>query len=363
MAKEPRRILFFVEGEPRHGLSPASRLRAYQYAPLFAAARIDCHYLPSHPPKYFHGWYGLNRLRHTARPIYRVIVLCGWLGMCLTRLWQIRRVRPTDVVILQRDFLPNSWSFLEKRLARRSRHLVFDFDDAILEQNPDKIRMILGSAQRVIVSTPYLAEQVAPFNPNVTVIPTPVDTDSLKPAPQPRASAEPIIGWIGTSGNLPYLNSIGDVFRKLAATSRFRLRIVSNRIYASEYPQLPPALLETVEWRLEDESAQLQGFDIGIMPLDPGPWCLGKAGFKLLQYMAAGLPVVASPVGFNRDLVRHGVNGFLANSPEEWERYLSQLLNDRDLRHRMGQQGRHLVEKEFSLRPTFAKLLRVIDSA
>ena len=113
----------------------------------------------------------------------------------------------------------------------------------------------------------------------------------------------------------------------------------------------------------EDETARLQGFDIGIMPLDAGPWCLGKAGFKLLQYMAAGLPVVASPVGFNRELVRHGVNGFLADSAEEWERYLTQLLNDRDLRRRMGQQGRQLVEKEFSLRPMFAKLLGVIDSA
>jgi glycosyltransferase involved in cell wall biosynthesis len=355
--------MFFAEGEPRHGLSPASRLRAYQYAPLFAAEGIDCHYLPSHPPKYFHGAYWLSRLRHNARWVYRVIVLCGWIFMCVTRLWQMRRVRPQDIVVLQRDFLPNSWSFLEKRLMRRTGHLVFDLDDAILEQNPQKIRMILGQARRVIVSTPYLAQQVAPFNPNVAVIPTPVDTDSIKPAPQPHAAAEPVIGWIGTSGNLVYLKSIGDVFRKMAENCRFRLRIVSNRTYASEYPKLPPGILETVDWRLEDETAQLQGFDIGIMPLDPGPWCLGKGGFKLLQYMAAGLPVVASPVGFNRELIRHGVNGFLAGSAEEWEQYLSQLLSDRDLRRRMGQQGRQLVEKEFSLRPTFAKLLRVIDSA
>jgi glycosyltransferase involved in cell wall biosynthesis len=361
---EHRRILFFVEGEPRYGLSPASRLRAYQYAPLFTLEGIDCQYLPSHPPKYFHGRHWLNWLRHHARWIYRGIVLCGWICMCVTRLWQMRRVRPDDIVVLQRDFLPNSWSFLEKRLARRTEHLVFDLDDAILEQNPHKIPMLLRYARRVIVSTPYLSEQVRPFNPNVTVIPTPVDTDSIKPAPQsPAPSAEPVIGWIGTSGNLTYVRSIEDVFRKMAATSRFRVRIVSNPVCASEYPKLPPEIMETTEWRLDDETAQLQGFDIGIMPLDPGPWTVGKAGFKLLQYMAAGLPVVASPVGFNRELVQHGVNGFLADSPEEWERYLLQLLNDPDLRRRMGQQGRQLVEKEFSLRPTFAKLLHVIDSA
>jgi glycosyltransferase involved in cell wall biosynthesis len=114
---------------------------------------------------------------------------------------------------------------------------------------------------------------------------------------------------------------------------------------------------------LPDETTQLQGFDIGIMPLDRGPWTLGKAGFKLLLYMAAGLPVVASPVGFNRNLVQHGVNGFLADTAEEWEQYLSQLLNDPDLRRRMGQEGRRLVENEYSLRPTFAKLLQVVDSA
>ena len=103
---ERRRILFFVEGEPQHGLSPASRLRAYQYAPLFAAAGIDCQYLPSRPPKYFHSFYWLRWLRHNARWIYRVIVLCGWIFMCVTRLWQMRRVRPTGHRHLAARFPP-----------------------------------------------------------------------------------------------------------------------------------------------------------------------------------------------------------------------------------------------------------------
>jgi len=359
---EQRRILFFVEGEPRRGLSPASRLRAYQYAPLFAEAGVDCHYLASHPPKYFHNRYWLNWLRHRARWVYRGLLLGGWCLMCLTRCWQIHRVRPDDVVVLQRDFLPNPWLFLEKQLARRSTWLIFDIDDAILEQNPRKIPTVLGLAQRVIVATPYLRAQVVSLNPNVTVIPTPVDVDSIKPAPHPHASTPPVIGWIGTSGNFVYVKSIEEVFRQLAKTTPFRLRIVSNRVHVSDYPNLPRNMMETVEWRLEDETLLLQGFDIGIMPLHHVPWCLGKAGFKLLQYMAAGLPVVASPVGFNCELVQHGVNGFLADSPAEWQECLSRLLQDPALRLRMGEQGRQLVVKEYSLRPAFARFLNVINS-
>jgi glycosyltransferase involved in cell wall biosynthesis len=359
---ERQRILFFVEGEPRRGLSPASRVRAYQYAPLFAAAGVDCRYLASHPPKYFHNRYWLNWLRYHARWLYRGLVLGGWCLMCVTRLWQIRRVRPKDIVVLQRDFLPNPWVFLEKRLARRTRRLIFDLDDAILEQNPGKIPTVLGLAQKVIVSTPHLRDQVVSFNPNVSVNPTPVDVDSITPAPKKHSPAPPVIGWIGTSSNLVYLKSIEEVFRQLARTSSFRLRIVSNRVHGSNYPNLPRDMMETVEWRLEDETALLQGFDIGIMPLHHAPWCLGKAGFKLLQYMAAGLPVVASPVGFNCELVQHGVNGFLADSPAEWQECLSRLLQDPALRLRMGEQGRQLVEKEFSLRPAFARFQNVIDS-
>lgn len=356
---ESRRILFFVEGEPRHGLSPAARLRAYQYAPFFAAAGWSCVFLPSHPPKYFHNRYGLKRLRARARWLYQLALLGGWGLMCVTRLWQFRRVRRADVVVLQRPLLPTAAVFLEKRLARRNRHLIFDVDDAILELHAGQAQTILRLARRVVVATPYLRGQVEPFNPNVAVVATPVDPDAIKPSAR-RANDCPVIGWIGTSGNLPYLQPLAPVLRRLAATHRFRFRLVCNRASPGEYPDTPA---EIIEWRLENETAELQALDIGIMPLRDDPWCRGKAGFKLLQYMAAGLPVVASPVGFNSELVQPGVNGYLADSPAEWEQALARLLADAALRRQLGQQGRALVEQEFSLRVSFAKLRQVIESA
>jgi glycosyltransferase involved in cell wall biosynthesis len=370
---EPRRILFFVEGEPHHGLSPASRLRAYQYAPLFAEAGIECLYLPSHPPKYFHNRYSMKLLRPRARWLYRLILLCGWGVMCVNRLLQILRVRPTDIVVLQREFLPNSLVFLETTLARKTERLIFDVDDAIFEPFTDgnprrseeqqqKVQTILKLAHTAVVSTPYLQTCLRPFHSRIHVISTPVDTDAIRPIQHARSSSPPVIGWIGSSSNLIFLKPLEDVFRQLAQTHQFRFRIICNRAHATEYPDLSADWLEIIEWSLDTESEELQKLDVGIMPLCHNRWCLGKAGFKLLQYMAAGLPIVASPVGFNCELVQHGVNGFLADSDNEWEEFLARLLQDRELRQRMGQEGRQFVEKEFSLRPTFAKLLNVINS-
>ena len=109
------------------------------------------------------------------------------------------------------------------------------------------------------------------------------------------------------------------------------------------------------------EVTSVHRFDVGVMPLPDEPWALGKCAYKLIQYMACGLPVVASPVGMNREVVRHGVNGFLATTATEWEEALSLLASDAELRHRMGQEGRRLVEQQYCLQvtgPRVASLFR-----
>ena len=118
--------------------------------------------------------------------------------------------------------------------------------------------------------------------------------------------------------------------------------------------------METKEWRLEEESGDLAGFDIGIMPLAEDPWTLGKGGYKLLQYMASGLPVVASPVGINAEIVVDGVTGYLAGTDEEWEEKLLALAADAELRSRMGREGRERVEAEYSLASQQGKFLKLI---
>jgi glycosyltransferase involved in cell wall biosynthesis len=123
------------------------------------------------------------------------------------------------------------------------------------------------------------------------------------------------------------------------------------------------AIVITRQWSEDREVADIQEMDIGIMPLPDAPWMRGKCGYKLIQYMACGLPVVASPVGVNRDIVDHGVNGFLAETPAEWAEALGTLVTDAALRQRMGAKARALVENQYSLRvqgPYIAKLLRSV---
>ena len=127
---------------------------------------------------------------------------------------------------------------------------------------------------------------------------------------------------------------------------------------SSEYKSI-----EVFEWSEREEIAFIQSLDIGIMPLSNTPWARGKCGFKLIQYMACGLPVVASPVGVNSDIVEHGVNGFLADTNEEWSNSIKRLVKDRDLRQKMGLAGLKKIEREFSLHvwaPKVTKLIRSI---
>ena len=119
---------------------------------------------------------------------------------------------------------------------------------------------------------------------------------------------------------------------------------------------LPAVPTEHVPWTEAAEVAAIAEFDVGIMPLADEPWERGKCGYKLIQYMACGLPVVASPVGVNRQIVEHGVNGFLAETPTQWDEALRTLLADPALRQRMGQAGRQKVERQFSLQVTGPKV-------
>jgi hypothetical protein len=120
-------------------------------------------------------------------------------------------------------------------------------------------------------------------------------------------------------------------------------------VVADASPEPSAIPVEFVPWRLEREGDDLVGFDIGVMPLDDTAWSRGKCGFKLLQYMAAGLPAIASPVGVNRSIIRHGENGFLAETPAEWGAALARLIEDPSLRARLGQAARRTVEMEYSL--------------
>ncbi len=267
-----------------------------------------------------------------------------------------------DAVVLHRKLL----SLFEFRCLRSAaRRLIFDFDDAVMLRDSNSAKFesksrrrrfsrLVAGADLVIAGNRYLAELAREFNPAVRIIPTPVDLDEFPSRPRPGAGKT--IGWVGTSSNFIYLRPV------LPALARVLERDPERRlvIVAERRPVLEGIRFEFRPWSPETERSALADFSLGIMPLNDDPWSRGKCSFKILRYFAAFLPVVASPVGMNREVVRPGENGFLALSGEEWEEALEKIISDGALRERLGTEGRKTVEAGFSLASAVPRLIEAL---
>ena len=262
------------------------------------------------------------------------------------------------VVLVQRQVLP------EKMLAglhARGARLVYDVDDALHLRDPDGVGRMLAAADAVVAASPELAPFVEAHGKTPVVLPTPVDTARITPA-----AAFPdvfTVGWIGSPWTTPYLAALAAplaaLARRFEAGGRpFRVRLVGADPAAFALPGVP---VEVVPWRLDAEADALRGMSVGVMPLPDDAWAAGKGAFKLYQYMTAGLPVVASPVGLNRTVVEDGVNGFLAADGAAWETALLRLADDPALARRLGAEGRRRAETSYSAAafgPALAAVLR-----
>jgi len=272
-----------------------------------------------------------------------------------------------DLVVLQKRLL--SWWDLYC-LKTVSKKLVYDFDDAIMfpdsgdlsdisKSRQMKFKKTIVNSDLVIAGNSYLQQcaneilNSLPKNSSkinldhndcVKVLSTPIDLlrYTLK---KYQTNKSITIGWIGSKTTLPYLEEILPALEKLGAKyPNLILRIVSDEFVNSEIISV-----EKIRWSSENEISDLQGMDIGIMPLSDNAWTRGKCSFKLLQYMAVGTPVVCSPVGMNKDVVNNGVNGFWAENDIEWEEKLSNLVEDENLRETLGRAGRKSIEENYSL--------------
>ena len=247
----------------------------------------------------------------------------------------------------------------ERWLVRsRARRIVYDFDDAIYFAKPDrpgaapdrsprrvrKFEATCGIADLVTAGNRTLARAAERTARLVKIVPTAIDLSGYAPRRDPR-EVSGRIAWIGLPGNLSYLRIVERSLVRLAERHPgWRLTVVSERP-----PERFAAPVEFLPWSKETEGEILSTCDVGIMPLEDDEWTRGKGGFKLLQYMAAGLPAVASPVGVNREIIVEGETGFLASSPDEWEERIERLLGDPALRLRMGLAGRRRVEERYAM--------------
>ena len=289
-------------------------------------------------------------------------------GTLRERLALYQELPSYDVVCIQRRLF-SPYEFYHVR--KRAKKILFDLDDAIMYRSSAfsmpysisrwfKFRWMVRGSDVITVGNQFLREEVRKVNrrKEVVLIPTCVDTRLYPKKKRVSDSPEFTLGWIGTKGNLPYLRKLEPVFKTLSEHfSHVKLKIVSDDFYDS--PSLP---VIKKPWRLEDENEDLISFDVGLMPLGDDLWSKGKCGLKIIQYLSVGVPVVCTPVGINRDIVQDGRNGFWATTPEEWVNRLTQLLQDPELRQKMGDFGIETVEKGYSLAVTSNKFLKVLEN-
>lgn len=273
---------------------------------------------------------------------------------------RVADVRKADVCFLQRELISTLVTF--EPLIRPP--FVFDVDDAIF-LGP-RGRWTDGIARRAritICGNGFLAEHYERLGP-VAVLPTAVDTDRFAPAASPP-SGSPVIGWSGSSSGFAYLYRIEQALRQvLARHPGATLRIVADR--PPQFTSLPLAQVKFDPWSPATEAAAVQGFSIGLMPLEDSPWARGKCSFKMLTYMAAGVPVVVSPVGMNAEVLALGGCGHGPRTEAEWVDAIDDLLRHPERAAAMGATGRRLAEQHYSLHvvaPRLGALLRQAAAA
>jgi glycosyltransferase involved in cell wall biosynthesis len=321
---------------------PSARFRVRQYIHVLRALDVHLEDLHSSTSAY-----------PPAKPWQRPI----WAALRLAEMSKATlQSRHYDVTLLQREMI-STLATLERWTGRPR---VLDVDDAIhLFRDGTTAKTIATHCDRIICGNSHLAEIYRQWNSDVVVLPTPVDTERYHPNPYDLNRDTLVIGWIGTSANLHYLQNIEPALAAvLQAYPHVTLHIVCDKL-----PKLPTIAINRVKyspWSTATEVADIQSFSIGLMPLEDSPWARGKCSFKMLQYMACGLPVVVSPVGMNAEVLKLGDIGIGAGAFDEWVEALSTLIENTTVRIRKGGNGREIALRDFSLTslaPRFAGYL------
>ena len=347
----------------------ATRYRLQQFVEPLAKQGIDLTVSPFITSSTFEKLYQRRALPRTALTLLKSTAM---------RLGVVRLLNQSDVVLLQREamiFGPPVFEWLGARVFKRP--LVLDLDDATYVPYTSPTYGKLGRALKwfnktddlirwanvVTCGNRAIAEYVASKGAIARIIPTVVDTNVF--APRPRVSnGSLVLGWIGTHSTFPYLQAIFPVLQELAKTHAFKLKIVGAGRHAVNIPGVD---IENREWQLEREVEDFQSFDIGLYPIDPTlyaeKWAAGKSGFKAIQYMAVGIPFVASPVGAMAEIGEAGVTHFHATTNSEWLDGLKQLMLNAQQRHAMGDAGRRHVVDHYSLAEQANKLANALNEA
>jgi glycosyltransferase involved in cell wall biosynthesis len=323
------KVLFIV----RSGNHPATRHRVVQYLDYLKKADIN------------------------SEVVYFPQTIFGW--------WRLlNRASNFDVVFFQKKRVHPFWL---KRFKARGHKLIYDFDDAVMfnssrhptPASPLRMRQFISMVKRcdgIIAGNSYLKSLAEPYNQKIWIIPTTVDTSKYPVKSYSSGAPNIILGWIGTSSSLVFLKSLEGVLGKLSqAYKDIKLKIV-----CSEFFNNPDIEIIKKQWVEKDEAQDVLSFDIGLAPLPDDPWSQGKCATKLLQYLASSVPSVASAVGIHKEIIRDGVNGFLASNDDDWFNKIALLIEDNALRRNLGLATREIVEKYYSVKANAPKLIGIL---
>lgn len=346
---------------PRYGvLGASSRMRLYQYLPVLEQAGFQVEVQPLFDDaalsvRYLNGRYG-----------FLAALYCF-----ASRVLRLMRAKRFDLIWIEKEALPWWPKWFELTLLQRIPY-VLDFDDAVFH-NYDQHRIglvrhlygqrldgLMARAALVIGGNHYLASRAKrAAAPRVEVLPTVIDLErySGRRIAKQETDGLPRIIWIGSPSTAPYLELLREPLESLSLRLPFVLRVIGADV------DLPGVKVECVQWTQATEVASISDGTVGVMPLLNSAWERGKCGYKLIQYMACGLPVVASPVGVNNEIVEDGANGFLADTAEDWATALERLLTDAELCSRMGRVGRQCVESRYCLQVTGPRMAELLKHA
>jgi len=349
------KVLFIVP-YPTEG--PSNRYRVEQYLPFLKEHGIHYCLRPFITSEFYKILYSKgNKIKKTTY----------FLSSCIKRLSDIIRIINYDIIFIHIEAFPFGPPLLEWIFYMIKKPIVFDFEDAIYLSSsdgrnrfkwlkfPQKFYSNIKMSSHIIVCNNYLKEKFYNYNSNITIIPTSINTDKFSVRNGKDLNNELIIGWIGSHTTLPCLNQIIPALQELSKKYKFTLKIVGG---GRDF-EVSGVKVVNEKWTLEKDVENYQSLDIGVYPLPDNEWAKAKTPFKTIQYMSVGVPTVASNVGRNREIIQDGINGFLASTEEEWIEKLSLLIENSELRRRLGMAGRKTVEERYSVKVNAPKYLEI----
>jgi glycosyltransferase involved in cell wall biosynthesis len=351
-------ILFLVPYPLKE--SPSQRFRFEQYLGILEREGHSYH---------VHSFLNDNNWRQFSAPgrlLPKILVLLKGLARRTLVLFAIHNYQ---MIFVHREIAPIGPPVFEWLISKvLQKKIIYDFDDALWltdRQNESlllrlmkwrtKVSAICRWSYKVSCGNEFLCDYARQFNQQVVCNPTTIDTDSLHNRQHVRDKTNGFltVGWTGSHSTLKYLEPLEPILLKIEnAFPSVRFIVI-----ADQEPSLHLQRLIFKPWRIDTEIDDLSQVDIGIMPLPDDEWSKGKCAFKALQYMALEIPTIASRVGANTSVIDHGVNGFLASTPADWEGHLTRLIEDQNLRISIGRKGRERVVDRYSVRSNGARFL------